>query len=79
MYLDVMLAWYRDILVAKAGPGSGIGFVNIDKADVILAQAAGIEYGRIDYIIKEIISTASILDQNANPKLAMSVLGLSLN
>ena len=78
MYLDIILTWYRDILVAKTGSGPASGFVNIDKEDAILRQARGIECGRIDAIIKEVISTASFLDQNANPKLAMSVLGLNL-
>jgi len=78
MYLDIILTWYRDILVAKTGPGSGSGFVNIDKEDAIMRQAGEIECGRLDDIIKEVISTASFLDQNANPKLAMSVLGLNI-
>lgn len=78
MYLDVILTWYRDILVAKTGPVADDGFVNIDRKDAILKQAGRIEAGRIDDIIKEVISTASFLDQNANPKLAMSVLGFNI-
>jgi DNA polymerase-3 subunit delta' len=78
MYLDIILTWYRDILVAKTGSMPAGGFVNIDKKDAILRQAREIECGRIDDIIKEVISTASFLDRNANPKLAMSVLGLNL-
>lgn len=77
-YLDIMLTWYRDILIAKTGARDESVFVNIDKKEAILNEAARTDYGRIDNIIKQIISTGIFLDENANPKLAMSVLGLNI-
>ena len=76
MYLDIMLTWYRDILVAKVGNIEKEAFVNIDKKDLISSQAKSLEADYIDGIIKDIISTNYFLDRSANPKLAMSVLAL---
>ncbi len=73
-----MLTWYRDILVAKTGARGESVFVNIYKEDVILNEARRADYGHIDNIIRQIISTSIFLDENANPKLAMSVLGLNI-
>jgi len=78
LYLDVMLTWYRDILIAKTGLTEEAAFVNIDKRDAVLNEAARADFAFLDSIIKQIISTNSFLEQNANPKLAMSVLGLQI-
>ncbi len=73
--LNIMLTWYRDILVAKAGDQ---GLVNIDKRDLILMEAGKTGFGKLDNLLKGIISTQIYLDQNANPRLAMAALGLKL-
>ena len=78
LYLDIMLTWYRDILVAKVeGPQGKMSMVNIDKKDALLKEAGRLEFSYLDNMIKQIISTGSFLDINANPKLTMSVLGLA--
>lgn len=75
--LDIMLTWYRDILVRKLGLDDS-RVVNIDKLDNISKEAKRLDADYLDGIIREIILTNSFLDQNANPKLAMSVLGLKI-
>lgn len=77
-YLDIMLTWYRDILVAKSGHRKESILVNIDKFDDIINEAKETKFEFLYEVIKEIISTGYFLEQNANPKLAMSVLGLKL-
>lgn len=74
-FLNTMLTWYRDILASKVGDQ---GLVNIDKKDLVSAEAGKISFGKLDTLLKSIISTQSYLDQNANPKLAMTALGLGL-
>lgn len=76
--LDIMLTWYRDILLAKAGLTEGRAFVNIDKYDAIMDASKDISEEDLEDIIKAIIMTNSFLDRNVNMKLAMSVLGLKI-
>lgn len=79
LYLDIMLAWYRDLAVAGACPdASASDFFNFDKADQIRAEAKNNDSARIHNAIKQITLTGLFLEQNANPKLAMSVLGVNI-
>jgi len=71
--MEIMLSWYRDLLIAKAG-GVENAFVNVDMKDDILIEAGKTSFDRIESAIEEIIVTGSSIDQNANPKLAISVL-----
>lgn len=75
-YLDIALSWYRDILITKAGIVNEPQLFNIDRKEEVFREAGRMELGRLNNAIKEIISTASLIDQNANLKLAMSVLGI---
>lgn len=77
LYLDIMLGWYRDLLVAKTG-GKKELFINRDKAAAISQEAAKLKFDYLKEIIDRIILTNVYLDQNVNQKLAMSVLGLAL-
>jgi len=77
MYLDMMLAWYRDILNLKAGAEDYM-LVNVDKKDIISNKAKTLSYHYLEEIISNIISTATYIDTNANQKLAMSVLGMNI-
>ena len=77
LYLDIMLTWYRDVLVAKVGDTSPEALINIDEKDAVSDQARRLDFGHLDSIIKQIISTGLFLEQNANPKLAMSMLALT--
>ena len=78
LYLELMLTWYRDILVAKAGADKAVGLVNIDRRDIIFNEAGEMDFDKIDDIITRIISSGRSLDRNANLKLTMSVLGASI-
>jgi len=78
IYLNILLTWYRDILVAKAGGVDGPEVVNIDRKEAILAEAAGTGFDRLDRMIRQVISTNSFVEQNVNPKLAMAALGVSI-
>lgn len=73
--LDIMLTWYRDILVMKAGDGR---LVNVDKKELISIEAGRIGFAKLDNILKRIMLTQTYLDQSANPKLAIAALGLAL-
>ena len=76
--LDIMLTWYRDILVAKAGVDGPSSLVNIDRLDLIRDEAGRSSFDGLNNMINQIIMTGSFLEQNANPKLAMGVLGLGI-
>ncbi len=78
VFLDTMLTWYRDILIAKAAGKPESLLVNVDKLDIIEEEAKRYDFGFLDNIIKQIILTGSFLEQNVNPKLALSVLGASI-
>ncbi|MFA6142208.1 MAG: DNA polymerase III subunit delta' [Candidatus Omnitrophota bacterium] len=73
--LDIMLTWYRDILVAKSGGALKSLLVNADRAQAIDEEARHMDFAFLDKVIKQIILTGQFLDQNINPKLAMSTLG----
>lgn len=78
-FLNVVLTWYRDILVAKTSRGEkGERFINMDREKDLVEESKihTVEY--LENAIQSIISTAGYLDQNANPKLVMSVLGLKI-
>lgn len=75
--LDIMLTWYRDILIAQCG-GSEKSLFNVDKKDVIFNEAKNANIAKIEKAIRGILDTYSFLDTNANPKLAMGVLGLKI-
>ena len=76
--LGIMLAWYRDILIAKAGCTEEPEMVNIDRRQDILNESQKTGFGELNNIIKQIISTGSYLEQNANPKIAITALALAL-
>jgi len=73
--LNIMLTWYRDILVTKSGDR---GLVNVDKRDLISVEADRMGFDRLNDILERIILTQTYLDQNANPRLAMAALGLAI-
>jgi DNA polymerase-3 subunit delta' len=77
VYLDMILAWYSDILNMKAGARDCM-LVNIDKKDMISSEAERLSFDYIEDIIGSVISAITHIDQNANQKLAMSVLGMKI-
>ncbi|MDP3730630.1 MAG: DNA polymerase III subunit delta' [Candidatus Omnitrophota bacterium] len=77
IYLDMMLAWYSDILNMKAGAGDHM-LINIDKKDIISKESGRLGFDHIEDMIKSVISAMTQIEQNANQKLAMSVLGMKI-
>lgn len=77
LYLYILLTWFRDILNTKAGVDNSM-LVNIDKEDIIAKESKKLSFEYLDDVISGIMQTLSYLDQNANQKLAMSVLNLKI-
>jgi DNA polymerase-3 subunit delta' len=74
--LDVMLSWYRDLVMAKLGMESSM-WMHVDREDLI-ARLASDDRLAIDELIQattEIMRTRLYLQSNVNPKLAWAVLG----
>jgi hypothetical protein len=61
----------------KAGAGDYM-LVNVDKKDIISNEAGRLSFDRIEDIINSVISTITHINQNANQKLLMSVLGMKI-
>ena len=76
--LAIMLTWYRDILVTKAGGRRSVETVNIDYREAIIKAAGRMSFEELDRALKEIVLTGVFLEQNANPKLAMAALGAAI-
>ncbi|MFA6320771.1 MAG: DNA polymerase III subunit delta' [Candidatus Omnitrophota bacterium] len=76
--LDVMLTWYRDIMIAKTGVNTRAALVNVDKLDLIDKEAKKFDFKELNNMISQVILTSSFLEQNINPKLALGVLGSNL-
>jgi len=76
--LDIMLTWFRDILVTKIDPNNSADIINVDRKESITGEASRLEFGYLDRVLKEIMATGSYLDSNANPKLALGVLGMEI-
>jgi len=78
-YLDMILGWYRDVLVAKSAKGSGPYLINPDKAEAVSREAGRRDFSFLDDVIKQIILTRSLLDENVNTKLALGILSANIN
>lgn len=78
-YLDVILSWYRDILITKSGVAEPSMLINVDRLDAILDEAKKLEFDHLDGILNQAVSTEQYLSRNANPKLAMSVLAMKID
>ena len=77
-YLDIMLSWYRDILVAKAFAGKEAGILNTDRIDDVKREAKRLSFEYLDNAVNAVADARGHLDRNANPKLTMSVLSIKL-
>lgn len=77
-YLDIMLSWYRDLLVTKALAGESADILNVDKADDIKKEAKRLSFEYLDNAVNAIADAKDYLNRNANPKLTMNVLGIRL-
>ncbi len=76
--LDIMLSWYRDVLVTKAYAGKGADILNTDKTDEINREAKRLSFEYLDNAVNAVADAKDNLNRNANPKLTMNVLGIRL-
>ena len=76
--LDTMLSWYGDLLAAKVSAGGEAFLFNADRKDVIRKVSAEMDADAISRAIEDIIKAGSYIDDNANAKLVMGVLGLRI-
>jgi DNA polymerase-3 subunit delta' len=74
--LDLWLDWWRDLLLVKLGCVDSI--TNMDRQDLLASQAQGYSLVEIRTFISGIQSAAEQLRQNANPRLVLEVLMLSI-
>ena len=74
--LNLWLEWWRDLLLVKAECPQLV--VNIDQLTVLQQQASAYGLNEIRNFIEAILSAMEQLEQNANPRLVLEVLMLSI-
>jgi DNA polymerase-3 subunit delta' len=74
--LDLWLDWWRDLLLVKLGSSDGV--TNIDHQSMLVNMARGYRLAQIRAVINSIQAVGEQLRQNANPRLALEVLMLSI-
>jgi len=74
--LDLWLDWWRDLLLAKVGCNDTI--TNVDQLATLLEMVRSYTLTQIKVVINSIQSAGQQLKQNANPRLVLEVLMLSI-
>jgi len=74
--LDLWLDWWRDLLLVKVGCSDAI--TNVDQLATLNELARGYKLSQIKAVINGIQSAREQLQQNANPRLVLEVLMLSI-
>jgi len=74
--LDLWLEWWRDLLLVKVDGSDDI--TNIDRLVVLIDMARGYTLTQIKAFINSIRAAGDQLRQNANPRLVLEVLMLSI-
>ncbi len=74
--LDLWLDWWRDLLLIKVGCDNGI--TNIDHKATLVDMARGYKLAQIKAFINNIQAAGEQLRRNANPRLVLEVLMLSI-
>lgn len=75
--LDIMLLFYRDLLVAKKAGKENV-LINSDKKDIILKNAAGFTLQKLVKNIETIEMTRRNIKHNANYQLSIEVMLMKL-
>jgi DNA polymerase III gamma/tau subunit len=75
MFLDVVLSWYRDLLMIAAGRS---GVLNEDYAKELKRAACGLSAGQVQKALNVILLSQRWIESNANPRLVLEVLFLEL-
>ena len=74
--LSLWLDWWRDLMLLSSGLENMV--TNVDRLDTLGRMAAGLDLVQIRAAIESIILTGEQLNLNANARLALEVLMLSL-
>ncbi len=74
--LEEWVSWWRDALLVKNSDSAPI--TNVDRTEALSAQAGALSLEEIEHALKQTRETAHYLSQNANERLALDVLLLSL-
>ncbi len=74
--LDLWVEWWRDLLLVKAGCSDAI--TNVDQLATLHEMVRGYGLAQIKAVINSIQSAGEQLKQNANPRLVLEVLMLSI-
>jgi len=74
--LDLWLSYWRDLLLVKVGCGDTI--TNVDRLAMLVEMAGGYSLAQIKAFINSIQAAGEQLRQNANPRLVLEVLMLSI-
>ena len=74
--LDLWLDWWRDLMLVKADCGEGI--TNIDLKAILEEMSRGYGLAEIRAFLAQIQAAKEQLKQNANPRLVLEVLMLSI-
>lgn len=74
--LHLWLSWWRDLLLAASDSSAGI--INIDREDALRAQAQRYSLGQVRDFVEALRAAAWRLEHNANTRLTLEVLTLSL-
>ncbi len=74
--LSLWISWWRDLLLVQGGCGPGIA--NVDQEAALYREAQAYSLREIKQFIQSLEHAMEQLDQNANPRLALEVLMLSM-
>ncbi|MBI2165611.1 MAG: AAA family ATPase [Chloroflexi bacterium] len=74
--VELWASWWRDLLLMKEGETESIE--NLDLSDEMVKEAATISIRDILGVLRALQETREALESNANPRLALEVLMLSL-
>ncbi len=81
--LEFWLTWWRDVLLLQSetvpkGGANGARVTNVDREESLRGQAAHLSLEEVEAALKATRAAARQLEQNANARLVMEVLALSL-
>ena len=74
--LHLWISWWRDLLLAASG--SSVGITNVDREDTLRIQAQRYSLGQVRDFVEALRAAAWRLERNANTRLTLEVLMLSL-
>jgi DNA polymerase-3 subunit delta' len=74
--LDLWLSWWRDLLLIKGGSSTEV--TNVDREDTLRSQARGYSLTQVRDFIGALRAAVWQLEHNANTRLTLEVLMLSL-